>query len=243
MRIVVLTNILTPYRIDFFNKINNQMESLGNKFNVIVMAEKEPNREWEYSDYKEDYTHLLKNKTITFKGIYIHLNKDVRRTLEEYNPDVVICAGSYLHPTVWRAIKYSKKLNYQILFWSETHLNEERNYSSMVKFIRERIRHIVYKKFDGFLYAGELSKKFINKYMKTNAKLFFLPNTVENEKYENGYTEYKSKKDSLRIEYGIEPNKYVFFTPARLTSVKGIDKLIEMCKSSKEVKKKEKQSF
>ena len=42
MRLTILTNILAPYRIPFFEQIKNRVERLD----VVVMARSERQRQW-----------------------------------------------------------------------------------------------------------------------------------------------------------------------------------------------------
>ena len=96
MQFVVYTNILTPYRLHFFNAMDRELRARGDIFHVLLMAETEPNRNWYYEDLKTEYTMLLRHKTFTVSGAYIHWNPDLKHTLQQLRPDVVICAGSYL---------------------------------------------------------------------------------------------------------------------------------------------------
>lgn len=95
----------------------------------------------------------------------------------------MICAGSYLSPGVWKALGLKKKLGYKIYFWSESHLKEDRNYGKIKVKIRESIRKFIYKKFDGFWYAGRMSRQFITCYCKPCADMCFVPNIIEESKY------------------------------------------------------------
>ena len=48
MQFVVYTNILTPYRLHFFNAMDRELRARGDIFHVLLMAETEPNRNWYY---------------------------------------------------------------------------------------------------------------------------------------------------------------------------------------------------
>ena len=48
MNIVLLTNILNPYRKAFYDELAKQCDEMGHAFHVLVMSEKEYNREWKY---------------------------------------------------------------------------------------------------------------------------------------------------------------------------------------------------
>lgn len=228
MNIAIYTNILTPYRKFFYDLLYDECKKNGDKFNVLLMADTEPNRNWKYEEFKTEYTILLKSTTITKGETYIHFNKNLKKVLEGLQLDILICAGGYLCPGIWKSLQLKKKFGYKIYFWSESHLNEARNYSSLKIKIREFIRKSVYKNFDGFWYAGQLSKQFIELYSRSDADMYFMPNLIEESKYEKVSQLTEAEKQKLRVKYRIEEDKTVFICPARLSYVKGIDKFISI---------------
>lgn len=238
MNILIITNILTPYRMDFFDKLSSCFKDLNVNLNVATMVGEKSDRTWRYEDLKRDYTILLKNRTIKIKGIFIHFNKDIEAIIQKTNPDIVVCAGSYIQPTIWKIIALKKIYKYKIFFWSETHLSEQRNYPPLIIKIREIMRNFIYKKFDGFWYSGELSKQFIEKYSDRKKILLKVPNTIDNDKFYNGYLSNRGEKQRLRQLFSLEKYSFIFFTPARLSKVKGIDKFIDIlscCKNKDEI--------
>lgn len=225
MKIVLLTNILSPYRKVFYDKLYQSFQEKGVEFTVLVMAETEPNREWHYNEYKGEYCELLDSRTVTAGHIYFHFNKNLKKRLYEIKPDILIASGSYISPSVLKAIRLKSKLNYQLFFWSESHLDELRNYSSLKLKTREAIRNSMYKKFDGFWYAGLKSLEFIMKYTDsscTEIKYYFIPNLVDHDFFKKA-TELDPEIKIQLLQYmEIPSDHFVFVLPARLTEVKGI---------------------
>lgn len=227
MNIVLLTNILTPYRKAFFDEVYNQCVADGQSdFRVICMAAGESDRQWKYEDLREKYTFLLKGSSIRVKNYDIHFCQDVEEMLMAANPDVIIVSGSYMLPPAWEAVRIAKKHCIKVLFWSESHLDESRGYKSVTKKIRERIRNKFYKKFDGFMYPGQKAKEFIEKYANPQAQLINIPNLIDNRVFDIANTVYS--KAILRDKYMIDQSKYVFFAPIRLTKVKGMLEFLEL---------------
>lgn len=230
MRIVLYTNILTPYRKYFFDAFYEECKKRNIEFIVLVMAESEPNRNWSYREYETEYTQLLVNKTFSFKNIFIHYNPGLKQKLIKLKPTHVVCAGGYLCPGINKILKLKAKLNYQTYFWSESHLNETRDYSNLKIKIRNKIRKYIYSRFDGFWYAGKMSLQFIEEYSLKNTKKIFVPNVVDNKIFD--YHLYNDVEKSNTLEkYEINNNKLIFICPARLTSVKGIDKFMNILKN------------
>ncbi len=234
MNLVIYTNILTPYRKYFYDLLNKECKKNGDTFHVLVMAPTEPNRTWQYDDLKGEYTILLNNKMFCKGETYVHYNNNLVETLKIIKPDVVVCAGSYLCPGVWTVAKKKNKLNYKCLYWSESHLKEVKSNNSIKIFIREILRKISYKLFDGFWYAGKLSREFCEKYATPKAKYLFLPNLIDEEKYSKSFSQ--AEKDELRNKMNIPLDKTVFICPARLSPVKGIIEFLEIMRFSENKK-------
>lgn len=228
MKLVIYTNILTPYRKYFYDLLYQYSVENGDEFYVFVMAETEGNRSWKYEEFKESYTILLPGKTVSHGEIYIHVNKGLKEKLDKIHPDIVVCAGSYLCPGVWEITKWKKKYKYQCLYWSESHLNEHRDYNKLKVAIRDIVRNSFYKKYDGFWYAGALSRQFIEKYAKKNAKYFFVPNLIEEKKYRQASEVSQKEKELLREKYQVQSGKTVFICPARLSPAKGILEFLDL---------------
>ena len=231
MNVVLLTNILTPYRAFFFDKLYNYFKNNNINFTVLVMAETEPDRNWNYSDLKTEYTILLENKSLNLFNMNIHINSNIISKLSEMKPNIVIAAGGYNLPSVYMATMMKKKIGYKILFWSESHLNEIKHHNRLVIALREYIRKKIYIKFDGFWYSGEMSKIFITKYAREK-KLIFVPNLIDSDLYKQGLTIHNSQKVKLKDMYNLEKDKFIFICPARLNKVKGIDKFIKLIAKS-----------
>lgn len=230
MNIVIYTNILTPYRKGFFDLMAAECERQGDSLKILVMTANESNRTWFYDDFKADYTELLPCKTLHRGSAYVHINPTLMKRIAEIEPDIVICGGNYLCPGVWQIVNRRKR-KYSCYYWSESHLNEKRNYGSLKIKIREAIRYRIYSKFDGFCYAGEMSKKFIDKYSGGGKKAVFMPNIIEEEKYKKAREFSQQEKMDLRRHYGIEENQTVFFCPARLSPEKGILEFLDLYSS------------
>lgn len=228
MKIVLLTNILNPYRKAFYDELSKQCRKMGHLFYVLVMSEGEYNREWHYDDYKGDYSILLKCKAFRIKHLPIYWNPDLKKRLQELDPDIVVMAGGYMLPSVWKASRYKKKLGYKTYFWSESHLEEKRNYDSLLLKIREYIRKRFYNKFDGFWYPGEKALQLIQKYAKPDAEYYQIPNLIDNRKFQEKIVEQKASKDEMRQKYGLSRDKVVLFAPMRLNWVKGLESFMEI---------------
>lgn len=221
MRLVLLTNILTPFRIHFYDLLYEECQRQGIEFSVLVMAAREPGRVWEYETFQRQYTTLLKGILIRKFNIDWIFNTNVSSTLQALRPDIVVCAGSYLNPSVWQALRLAKTHPYKILFWSESHLKEQRNYGTVKLALREKVRHGVLNQFDGFWFAGQLSRKFLERYISGPKEYIFVPNLVENNKYYCATKYSQAEKNEIKRKLRIPTAKKVLLCPARLSPEKG----------------------
>ena len=225
MNIIFLTNILNPYRMNFFDLIEEYAKGRDISLHVIAMTgEKSDRPTWHYEELKREYTILLKDKTVLIRGIYLHYNKDIVNTLKSLKPDVVVCSGSFLQPSVVQTLWNKEKLRYKVYLWSESHLNEMRNYGKLLLKVREAMRRSILSRFDGFLFAGVYSKEYVEKYKKKNADLYLLHNTVDDKFFYTTASELKSNRKILREKYGFSSDRFVFFSPVRLSHEKGLGK-------------------
>lgn len=233
LNVVLLTNILSPYRKKFYDQLYSEFNRIGINFTVLIMADTEPQRHWHYDKFKASYTKLLPHKTLIFRNRFMHLNFGVSKTLKELEPDIIITSGSYIFPAVWCAIKMKTKLKYKLFFWSESHLKESRSYNKLILEIRERVRRLIFSKFDGFWFAGKMSEEFIDKYSKKNKEMYFVPNLVNNLVFEEANFITEDRKKKIKTHYSIDSNKFIFICPARLIKVKGIDRFLNLYVNSK----------
>lgn len=237
MRLLLITNILTPYRIYFYNELNDYIKSIGGELKVAVMSETEPNRNWKYNEFKASYTTLLDSKSYNLKGdIFIHIPKNIKKIILDFRPTIVMVGGSYQNPSIFTLSKNKKKFKYELIFWSESHLEEEKGYGKVKILIREVLRKIMLSKFDGFCVPGEMARRFVEKYNK-NKKKYNLPNLVDYNYYTRAFSERSSKKQVLREKYNLNLTDIICLIPARLAPVKGILEFLSIFKDVKSHKK------
>lgn len=221
MKFLLLTNILTPFRVHFYDLIYQNCQEQNVSFNVLVMSANEPGRVWDYDKLKRSYTTLLKGVLLRKFGIDWIFNIDTVKQIREYEPDVIVCAGSYMNPSVWQALRLSRKRKYKIFFWSESHLNEKRNYSAYKLKFREEMRRLILNRFDGFWVAGKMSHKFVEKYIFGEKKYVFVPNLVDEVQYVKATHFDATKICEIRGKLGIQAEKKILLCPARLSHEKG----------------------
>lgn len=222
MNIAVLTNILTPYRVYFFDTLSKVSNERNDNFKVFVMTEGLPLYPWNYEQLKRDYTRLMPGKKIFIKNEDYLFNSSVVKEIDHFSPDVLVVAGSWTYPTVWQTMlskKITKKC--QMLFWTESHNHTGINNSSKVNPLVKMVKSYIFNKFDGFCLPGKYAKETLESVIDIkNKSIVRLPNLVDNPFYAQAIT-MRENKDALREELAVDQDAFVFFTPARLSEVKG----------------------
>jgi glycosyltransferase involved in cell wall biosynthesis len=220
-KILLVTNILTPYRSYFYSLLHHECVIKNIDLKILVTADNEPNRNWKYEDFKQEYTILVKGKIFSFpNNIFIHLN-NIIPFLKDFKPSIVICAGTYLYPALWQILTLKKFLNYKTIYWNESHNHELRDYSGWKIKLREYIRSVIFNKIDAFWYGGEWALEMIDKYADSSSKKIFVPNLINEKAFEDALSFTEEQKANIRKKYGISENYINLICPARLTSVKG----------------------
>lgn len=90
MRLAVVTNILTPYRIPLFEAMRSRVDALT----VFVMADREENRDWELERY-DFKLEILPGFHANPRShpVSTHWNYGVVSALRRFAPDVVLSGG------------------------------------------------------------------------------------------------------------------------------------------------------
>lgn len=222
MRIAFLTNILTPYRIHFFDELFSQLNKTGDKLSVFVMTDELPLRPWKYQDLKREYTCLLQGKRMDIGTNDYLYNKTVIKDILGFQPDALIVAGSWTYPTVWKTV-FSNKIKHQcpVLFWTESHDHTGLSNASKTKPVIKKVKKSILRQFNGFCVPGKYAIENISQYVDIDkVKIVRLPNLIDNEYYAVA-NEMRKNKMILREKKGIQDDAKVFFTPARMVDLKG----------------------
>ena len=214
IKIVLLTNILSPYRRAFYKAMYENGKDLGIDFVVLLMNDTESDRNWDFDSYSLCNTILLSKRVFLGKKDSLYINTDLVEKLDILKPDILVLAGSYTFFPCWQALKWQKKhKEVKLFFWSESHLDEVRKNSKLKLFFRESIRLNFYSRMEGFWYPGINAKELISKYASQSATYINVPNLIENDLYYKVYEKNSgvAARAELRKKYGIDPNKKVFF--------------------------------
>lgn len=226
MKLLVITSIPTPYRVAFYNVLNQTLTEAGGKFKVLFCSKSEPNRHWQIDmDQLEFEYEILKGFHLNFKHLFVHFNPSILLKTEDFEPDIILYTGPWNMLSLIYSLTYSKvfKKKWKTLFWSEGHEESV----LFKKGIIPVIRSWVLNRFDGFTIPNERSKSFLFEYLKLKKKpAFILPNTVDGDFYTKPIE--WNDFDTIRVKtsYGIRPESRICIQIAQIEARKGVKELI-----------------
>jgi len=219
--LVILTNIPTPYRTNFFNVLKKQLTAAKIGFHVLYCAETEPNRSWKFYPEQNNYSYtFLKGLHLNAGSFYPHFNPAVISSLKKLKPSYVIVAGSWNTPTMILATLYLKFSDSKIIFWSEGHIDSVGITKGLIPFVRKKI----YRLFDAFAVPNKKSEDYVNEYLAIKNKIFIrLPNTVNDDFFLKKHP--LNNESALRKKFDL-PEKKIAIQVAQLEDRKGVIELV-----------------
>ena len=220
--ILIITNIISPYRIPLFNYISSQKDI---KFKVVALAELEENRNWEVKkDYIRFNYEILPGWHWFIWGkkreIAIHLNRGIFRRLLEYKPDVIITSG-YDDLAYWQAFLYCKIFGKKFILWNGTTLLS----AGSIKGIRGILKKIIICGTDRYIAYGTKAKEYLEYFEAEGDKIYTGTNTLDMEYFQIRVKEYRNK-DSFLIKRKQFP-KYLLLFVGQLIKRKGILQILK----------------
>ena len=140
-RVVIITNIPAPYRVDLFYYL--QQHTKEYELHILYASRNEDNRTWEIEEDKMVNSHFLDSSTIKIPGRYdtkyIHISRGVYAELEKLQPSIVV--GSEYNPTVLQALRYCRKKKIPYISWTDGTLHSERSINRIQKYLRKYVIH------------------------------------------------------------------------------------------------------
>jgi hypothetical protein len=155
LRLVILTEIIAPYRIPVFNVVARRA---GLDLHVIFLAETDETlRQWRV--YKDEirFSHQIlpswrwragRNSILINRGLWSALNR--------VNPQVLICGG-YNYAASWEALMWARRHRAPFVLWSESNSEDARAGRAWVESLKAYfLRHC-----DRFVVPGKASFEYL----------------------------------------------------------------------------------
>lgn len=174
MRVALVTNIPSPYRVPVFDRVGR---ALGEDFLVLYSSPTEPNRQWVVPTLNHPHR-FMKTRFIRYgQEGFLHLNFDVGRELRRFNPQVVIIAG--YGPTAQLAFFSSRMHRRRIVLFNEGWRQMESQYSGRQKWLKR----FMIRRAHAFLGASKKAGELYRHYGAPADRVFVTPMAVANERF------------------------------------------------------------
>ncbi|MBK7965868.1 MAG: glycosyltransferase family 4 protein [Bacteroidetes bacterium] len=195
-KVVLITNIPTPYRIPLFNELNKQLLVEGMELHVIFSEAGYQRRKFEinFSDFKFPFT-ILGGGTITSaedseKTYFFY--KGLWKALKSIHPNKVIVAGFSAACIITASYCSWNKVPFAI--WSGSIQTEVRNNSWHRIFIRRQL----IKRAKSFIAYGSLATEYLVKMGAQADKVYIGINTVDTTFFSEETAKHKTSISSLQ---------------------------------------------
>lgn len=210
MKILYLTNIPSPYRVDFFNE-------LGKKCELTVLFERHHAGDRDNRWKSEIFTHF---KTIFLQGRKVGVDASfcpgvVRYLTKDYD---AIILGGYSSPTYMLAIDYMRIRKIPFL------LNADGGFINKDKKIMHYLKRHFISRASGWLSTGEMTDRYLMHYGAAKSAIYHYPFTSmrKSDLYYPSSVEREKMKRELHIR-----ERVMIISVGRFIPLKGFDFLIK----------------
>jgi glycosyltransferase involved in cell wall biosynthesis len=175
----------------------------------------------------EGYRHeFLRNLSgdRTVNGFFAQMIPSIIPRVARGRFDAIIVHG-HNSVTNLMAIAAAKAAGTRVFMRGETHLRLKR--SRMKAAIRGPVMRVLYRSCDACLYIGSLNREFYEAHGVDSRHLFFVPYTVDNERFALAATQSRSERSGLRGALGIEEGAVTILFASKLIGRKRPMDLLE----------------
>jgi glycosyltransferase involved in cell wall biosynthesis len=218
-RLLIITEIIAPYRIPIFNALAQRPEI---DLSVIFLSENDPTlRQWTvYKNEIKFHYHVLPHWRRRVGKYHLLLNRSVHSTLNEVNPDVIICGG-YYYPAAWSAAYWAKRRSVPFLLWTESTAMDQRGSYFPVEYLKKHFLNLC----SAFIVPGKSSFDYLKQFGVSEPRIIIAHNAVDNDLFSTAAQAVNPADSRLRAHYQL-PKRYFLFV-GRLVKEKGTFDLLE----------------
>lgn len=218
-KIVFFTNIVAPYRVFLFNKLEEiRLKHTSIDFEVYFMRITEADRNWEVNLKDLKFKYLIgRGLYLKVKYFHVHFNPILLLKLTKSKNEIILGSSwNDLNVLLLVLLKRLRLISNKLSVWSEANyltINSQKENRS-----RDILRRWFFSQIDGsFIVPGHMSVLSFEKWRIPVRNVIVLPNLVSSELFQN--------KDVYQNNTETKP---IFFLAARLEeSLKGIKNFLE----------------
>jgi len=219
VRVALVTEIISPYRIPVFNALARQKAI---ELHVIFLAETDPTqRHWlVYKDEIEFSYEVLPSWRRRWSTSHILLNRGMWAALERFGPDSILCGG-YNYPAFWEALVWAKFHSTHFAAWIESTSRDQRSPNVLAEFVKRGFIHNC----SAFAVPGKSAFEYVRSMGVPVERIHTAPNAVDNQRFANLARSTREREAQCRAELGLPPRYFVY--AGRVTREKGVFNLLE----------------
>jgi len=218
-RLVILTEIIAPYRIPVFNALASRGDV---QLHVIFLSENDPSlRQWHvYKDEIKFSYEVLPAWRRRIRKFNVLLNRGVSAALRRARPDAVLCGG-YGYVASWQAAFWAKRYGVPLLLWSESTALDIRRKHRFVEFIKRKFC----QRCRAFVAAGKTSREYLLELGASSNSIFIAPDAVDVDFFAAGAQKARRQEQEIRTRNSLPPR--YFLSVGRLIKDKGVFELLD----------------
>jgi glycosyltransferase involved in cell wall biosynthesis len=222
-KVVLLTEIISPYRIPVFNEIAKR---LSDQFMVFFMGKSEKRRYWKIYREKIRFCYCV------LPGILLQgrcsepyfFNPTVLYKLLKYSPEIIIVSG-YSQPSSFLAMLYAKLFAKRLILWCESTGNDQRyNHPLKDAYKRWFVRNCTQ-----YLVPGKASFEYLTLLGAEGPKIYIAANAVDNDFFADACAKNRDRRGEFKQRKGY-PEKIILYV-GRLIEEKGVLDLLKAFQS------------
>lgn len=218
-RLVLLTEIISPYRIPVFNALAGRTDI---DLHVIFLAETDSTqRQWHV--YKDEICfsyEVLPSWRRRIGGYHVLLNRGLSGALRRVAPDVIVCGG-YNYVASWECLWWARRHRVPFMVWVESTAKDLRGGRVLI----ESLKQAFMNRCDAFVVSGKSSSDYVRHFGAREDSIYVAPDAVDTDLFAARSESARQKAGENRNALCL-PERYFLYV-GRLVHEKGIFDLLE----------------
>lgn len=205
-RVVLLTEIPSPYRIPLFNALAERVD-----VRILYLAARQPHRLYQLHTEEMHYDwDVLPGVDVEVGRRWVIVNRGLVRRLRGAD---ALLLGGWNQPTFWAALAYGRTTRTPTYVWVESTLNDSPAGTNSVS------KRVFARNVNGFIVPGRKSAEYVRA-LAPAARVAVAPNAVDNALFASRVAD----RQALRAEFGLD--RCTFLYVGRLSPEKGVEVLV-----------------
>jgi glycosyltransferase involved in cell wall biosynthesis len=217
VRIALITEIPSPFRIPLWNSLAAQPEV---ELLVVLLSERDPRRNYELhrDEWRFDVRTLPGRETL-IGGRWLVFSRGVGRELDSFRPDLLVIGG-WNQPAFLQAANYARRHRIPYVVWVESTARDTRPRRLGLAGLKRRFLASA----GGVLVPGSAAAAYVESLGVERERIAVARNAFDLERFSSAVDTARSQRDELRRELGI--SGCCFLSVTRLSPEKGVDVLV-----------------